>query len=41
MPVLIDGRGGTYSSPTLAAFVDAIAAQMCQLKPSMQMLKIL
>ena len=29
-----DYDGGTYSSPTLAAFVDAIVAQECQIKPS-------
>ena len=40
MPVPNDGRGDTYSSPTLAAFVDAIAAQIRQLRPSTQIIKI-
>lgn len=34
------GHRGTYSSPTLAAFVDAIAAQICQLMPSRQSIRI-
>lgn len=41
MPVPNDGRGVTYSSPTLAAFVDAIAAQNRQARPSRRSIRIL